>query len=179
MLCEICHKNEAVIFLDQTQNQEHKHMHICMDCAKKNGIITDDFKISLFPQNFLKQFTTPKKIYPSTKSKKIRKFNLVQCPNCHTTLEDFKKAEQVGCASCWDIFAFNLVGKDYEDIHYEGKKNLFPHTQDKNNNIEFIEQNVKTLNIKLKKLIQKEQYEEAIQIREKIKMIKKQTNLCN
>ena len=181
MLCDICHKNQATIFLDQTQNNEHRHLRLCMDCARKNGIITDDFKISLFPQNFLKQFYTPKKIYPKTKAKKVKKFYLVECPHCHTTLEEFKKNDQVGCAYCWDIFAFSLIGKDYEVIHYDGKtaKSVSKSQVNPNKSIEDANMKLKHLQLALQALVKKEKYEEAIKIRETIKIIKKQAHLCN
>ena len=42
MLCSMCKKNEAVIFRSKEENGEHKTEGLCISCAKKLGINTDE-----------------------------------------------------------------------------------------------------------------------------------------
>ena len=42
MLCNICKKNEAIIFSSKEENGERKMEGLCIDCAKKQGINTDE-----------------------------------------------------------------------------------------------------------------------------------------
>ena len=42
MLCNICKKNPAVIFSSKEENGERKMEGLCVSCAKKQGINTDE-----------------------------------------------------------------------------------------------------------------------------------------
>ena len=42
MLCNICKKNPAVIFSSKEENGTRKMEGLCVDCAKKQGINTDE-----------------------------------------------------------------------------------------------------------------------------------------
>ena len=42
MICSICKKNPAVIFSSKIENNERKMEGLCIDCAKKLGINTDE-----------------------------------------------------------------------------------------------------------------------------------------
>ena len=42
MLCNICKKNPAVIFSSKEENGTRKMEGLCIDCAKKQGINTDE-----------------------------------------------------------------------------------------------------------------------------------------
>ena len=42
MICNICKKNPAVIFSSKEENGKRKMEGLCIDCAKKQGINTDE-----------------------------------------------------------------------------------------------------------------------------------------
>ena len=38
MLCQICHKNTAVLFVTKIENGESKPLAMCLSCARKSGM---------------------------------------------------------------------------------------------------------------------------------------------
>ena len=42
MLCQICHKNTAVLFVNKLENGVSKPVAMCLSCARKNGIPLND-----------------------------------------------------------------------------------------------------------------------------------------
>ena len=97
MLCDFCHEQEAVIFLEQMNNNGQKRkINICMDCALERGITNDPASIEVSIGNLFKEL--------SEISKKVLTENNKLCPVCGTSLGSIKKTGITGCPECYAIF---------------------------------------------------------------------------
>lgn len=116
MVCDFCHENEAVIFLEQVSgNGQKRKLNICMDCAIERGISSDPKSIEASIGNLFKEFTET--------TKRIQALNNRMCPVCGTTIGDIKRKGIAGCPECYAIFKTEIRGY-LENIglkeHYSG-----------------------------------------------------------
>lgn len=115
MKCECCNHNEATIHLTQVVNGVVKKVHICEECAKKNGwdlsspISITDILLGL--------------------GKLQEKHSVVSdldisCPACHMRRSDFEKNGRLGCPVCYETFVgevASLVNAMHHGSQHVGK----------------------------------------------------------
>lgn len=165
MLCDICKEKKAIIHFTQIINGEMKNMHLCLDCAKKLGIDAANIEKQVFGETFfpLADFLSKwAEFYlPEVETKK--------CPGCGITYADFKEQGLLGCSRCYDAFNQELdyLLKKLQGNSYHSGKN--PHFAKKSAEPQV---QIEELEKKLKEAIEKEEYEQAAIIRDKIKEIK-------
>lgn len=161
MLCDICKKREANIYITEVINSEKKNLYICEICASKLGIkgILKELNIP-FDENILKKFL---ELMPGmvedVKKEKI-------CPTCDLKFIDFEKSGFLGCPDCYKTFKeelrpilLNLHG----NVKHIGKKKGEKFTIET-----FFESELKKLKRELEYAIEEERYEDAAKIRDKI-----------
>jgi|YelNatPaOPRAMG01_1025707.scaffolds.fasta_scaffold04720_9 protein arginine kinase activator len=170
MLCDICKKREANIFITQIINSEKKTLYICDICASKLGIkgILKELNIP-FDENILKKFLElmPGMIEEEKKEK--------SCSICGLKFKDFEKSGFLGCPNCYKTFKeelrpilLNLHG----NVKHIGKKKGEKFTLET-----FFESELKRLKRELEYAIEEERYEDAAKIRDKInELIKNDKN---
>lgn len=106
MLCDYCHKREAVFFLEQTSKTSRRRIHICMECAVKNGLSPDPQKIQK-SINALFEAVAKSDEAQSAEAARL-------CPVCGRSLPAIKKEGRLGCPECYEIFK-----KEISDIMKE------------------------------------------------------------
>jgi len=62
MICDVCRRREAVIFVQQLSMQGKKEIHLCEECAKEQGIDASSEKIAMNIENLINGFTAEKKV---------------------------------------------------------------------------------------------------------------------
>lgn len=167
MLCDICKKREANIYITEIINSEKKNLYICEICASKLGIkgILKELNIP-FDENVLKKFLEllPGMVEEDKKEK--------SCSICRLKFIDFEKTGFLGCPNCYKTFKeelrpilLNLHG----NVKHVGKKKGEKFTLES-----YFESELKRLKKELEYAIEEERYEDAAKIRDKInKLIKK------
>lgn len=154
MLCDECKKNEATVHTIRKINGVTTERHLCADCNKKYGY--QMMKLSnigdLF-SNFTGLFE-PKR-------------DAVICPKCGTTSEDFLETGYVGCPNCYREFSdiiLPAIQKMQNDVRHVGK---IPGASGK--------EDTELLRLKqdLNKAIEREDFEKALILRDKIKKLEK------
>jgi protein arginine kinase activator len=162
MLCEICHKNPAVVHYSQIINGEATEMHLCESCAKEKGI----FPFSSVPHigellsGFIEHIEHKEKIEEKIKEEK--------CPHCGLTSREFKKTGLLGCSECYTTFKkmlHSLLRRIHGATHHIGK---IPVSKMKSAGIET---KIRKLQKELKKAVEEERYEDAARIRDEIKKL--------
>jgi len=172
MLCEKCGKNEAVTHIRQNINGVQSESYLCENCAagitgKINGEYSklfsdfgfgiDSMLGSIFGQDFL----TENVIAKPEKS----------CKMCGSTISSIRNTGNVGCAECYSTFKDELMplvqrihGKTAHSgrgpVEEEAKKILMEKIADLEN--------------ELKEAIDKEDFEEAVKIRDELKELRGQ-----
>lgn len=97
MVCDFCHENEAVIFIEQVSSSGQKRkIGMCMECAIARGISSDPKSIESSIGNLFNEITA--------NVKKLEKENNRLCPVCGTSLAEIKKTGFTGCPECYAIF---------------------------------------------------------------------------
>jgi protein arginine kinase activator len=163
MLCNVCNKNQATIHLEGFVNGKSMFLHLCEDCASSKG-----FNFNATKQNFslvdLLANLSDWEI-PGHKSLKT-----VTCPNCGLSYTKFKETARLGCPKCYDTFALQLtplLKRIHGSCTHKGRspKTIVSESSDKT---------VSDLKKELKAALEKEDYEKAAELRDRIKDINRQ-----
>lgn len=154
MLCDECGKNEATVHSIRKINGVTTERHLCAECNKKYGY--QMMKLSnigdLF-SNFSSMFGT--------------RSDTMICPKCGTTSEDFLETGYVGCPHCYTEFSSIIlpaVRKMQNDVRHVGKVpgGVKPRLTE-----------IDKLKSDLQKAVEREDYEQAIVLTDKLKELEK------
>ena len=161
MLCEICGKKEATVHLTEIVNDKMTKLHLCEDCAKEKGSeMEEHFGLNDLLAGLADLGAT---IEPEM-------MEMIKCPSCGFTYQDFKKVGRLGCGECYEAFKKHLVPL-LKRIHgadrHVGKVPLMVGKTVKDT------RTLQELRMRLEKAIQTEQFEEAARLRDQIKELEK------
>ena len=169
MLCEKCNKNIANVYLKNNINGNVTESYLCSSCAGELYGQTNKPFMNLFSSNIesdiLNLFNFNKAIPASISSAKNDK-----CPMCGLSFSDIIQSGKAGCGKCYETFK-NEFAPNVMKIHgtakHTGKipKNMSVQISNK--------RKIEELNIKLKKMIADQNFEEAAKIRDEINEINK------
>jgi len=175
MLCEKCNKNIANVYLKNTINGNVTESHLCSSCAA--GVYGQNYNsfVNLFKSDFdsdiLNMFNL-NKFSPSLSAASGRS----ACPVCGSSFSDITKSGKVGCGECYAIFK-NMLEPNILRIHGTAK-----HTGKipKNRSLQIsAKRKIEELNMKLKKVVEEQNFEEAAIIRDEINKINAETKSLN
>jgi len=159
MLCDSCGKRKATVHYTEIRNDEMTEMHLCEDCARKKEV---DFK----PHFSLADLLAGLGDFEATVPLEIRK---EKCPVCGMSLSDFKKQGRLGCGDCYTAFRDSLsplLKRIHGRTTHSGK--IVGVTGKK-----AARTTLEKFKISLQDAINKEEFEEAARIRDKIKELEK------
>ncbi|WDV45451.1 UvrB/UvrC motif-containing protein [Clostridiaceae bacterium M8S5] len=162
MLCNECKEKVATIHLTNIINGRKIELHLCEECAKKNKYLEAHFSDDPFMFN---QFLT--NLVDNTIEDKLKKNNaILLCNNCGTSYEQFREIGRFGCPDCYNVFSEKLHSL-YKRLHGHDKHigKLPTKSSDKIK----IEKKIKKLKEELQEAIEKEAFEEAVILRDRIK----------
>ena len=138
----------------------HK-VNLCEDCAKTKGV-NDPTTFSLADADLLLGLGAAQEIEQTTGGVDLK------CPRCGFSQADFKKSGRLGCPECYKMFAEGLGGL---------LKTMHKGTRHTGKSPEALRQSrenadrLKTLQKKLNKAIESEDFEQAAQLRDEMKKI--------
>ncbi|MBI4721960.1 MAG: UvrB/UvrC motif-containing protein [Candidatus Stahlbacteria bacterium] len=154
MLCDICHKSEAVLIYTLVINNQKTALHLCEHCATKRELINSVSSLGL--TDFISLISYPDNI------------DKLKCPRCGLTYRKFISCPKFGCSDCYKVFEKEIApilrrlqGSD----EHIGKMALNSSNNSK-------EKKVLELRKRLKDAIAGELYEEAARIRDELKKLK-------
>jgi protein arginine kinase activator len=157
MLCCICKEREATVHLTQIAGEKMQKVDLCEECAKTKGV-NDPTGFSL--ADLLLGLGASQEIEQAGGGAEIH------CPRCNFTQSDFKKAGRLGCPECYKTFSEALEGllkTMHKGTRHVGKA---PEALRQNRDLS---DRLKTLQKKLAKAIDQEDFEEAAVLRDEIK----------
>ena len=185
MLCDICKKREATIHIQEIVNNSKKAMHLCSECAVKKSQNDPSFDFGGFnlaemlyniseSQGGIPGFT-PLQEEPEQGNNGGIEGQILSCSNCNWTLKALRQTGRVGCPECYNVFR-EVIQNALENMHrgklHVGKR---PGTQgtDTSSNLML---ELMNLQKELDEVIQREEYEKAAEIRDKISSLKEEMN---
>jgi len=157
MLCCICKKSDATVHLTQIAGDKIQKMDICVECAQTKGV-NDPTGFSL--ADLLLGLGASQEIEQAGGGSELK------CGRCGFTQADFKKAGRLGCPECYKTFSEALQGlikTMHKGTHHVGK---VPESLRQSRDLS---DRLKTLQKKLSKAIDEEDFEEAAILRDEIK----------
>ena len=157
MLCCICKEKEAKVHLTQIVGEKMQKVDLCEGCAAQKGV-NDPAGFSL--ADLLLGLGASQEMEQATGGGELK------CPNCGFTQADFKKAGRLGCPECYTTFGDVLEGllkTMHKGVRHAGK---FPLALQKTRDLS---DRLKTLQNKLIKAVEEENFEQAALLRDEIK----------
>ena len=184
MVCESCHQNLATVHLTEIVQKQKKELHLCEECARGKGdVIKGNFTV----QDFLAglQDSSKKKASGSKEGEKDKAktakpaekvkppVEIAPCPACGLSFPEFKASGRLGCHSDYEHFKKELLPL-LEKIH-----GATQHTGRVPSRVgEKLESQkvLAALRRDLNLAIQREEYERAAELRDKIKSLETKTS---
>lgn len=160
MMCENCQERIASVHFTQVVNNKKVEMHLCKQCAKEKGHLS--FGSTIDVNDFLKGIFG---IGNSSSYYNPGPARLI-CDKCGMSYEEFQKVSKFGCAKCYEMYGDGmkpLLKRLHGSIEHHGKA---PKLTGESHSISKEMDKLKAL---LQQAIEKEEYEKAAEIRDKIK----------
>lgn len=169
MLCQVCKKNPATIHYKELVGGIIKDMDICSECAKGKKNIPLEVNINM-PISIQDLFSSLMEMdFEDHFSKQSEK----TCPGCGSTYSRFKTTGRVGCHICYEAFKDNLyplIRRIQGRVDHQGKIPSNASEELK------IKKEVNSLKAQLREAIEKEDFESAAELRDKIRLLEKEVN---
>ena len=159
MLCCVCKEKTATVHLTQITGDKMQKVDLCEDCAKQKGV-NDQTGFSL--ADLLLGLGASQELEQSAGGTDTK------CPQCGFTHADFKKSGRLGCAECYKTFAEGLSSL-LKSMH-KGTRHVGKVPEDLRTKRDLTEQ-MNSLQKKLAKAIESEDFEQAAQLRDEIKQL--------
>ena len=166
MLCEVCKQAQSTVHLTEIVNDQMTELHLCEVCANQKGAQVESHFGLADLLSGLADFSKTQEPEEATGK---------ACPSCGMTYDDFRKVGRLGCAQCYVTFKRSL-GSLLKRIHgspiHLGKSPIRhakpgrPKAEAKNELAE--------LRRKLERTIEREEFEEAVKIRDQIRRMEQQ-----
>ena len=181
MQCQICHVRQATVHFTNIINGKKEEMHICEQCANENGKIGFAFPVSIngliagllgFDINESNNNTMGIGCeHDNTNVQNPYLGNIprvLKCEKCGMTLHGFMKVGKLGCSNCYTGFLEKLnplIRRLQGSVEHNGK---VPGRLSKTVSVT---KEIAKLKGLLNKAIEKEEYEKAAELRDKIKSL--------
>lgn len=160
MVCCVCKDKEAKVHLTQIVGDKVQKVDLCEGCAAQKGV-NDQTAFSL--ADLLLGLGASQEMEQASGGSDLK------CPNCGFTQADFKKAGRLGCSECYVTFNEGLealLKTMHKATKHQGKvPQAFQHCRD-------LAERLKSLQKKLEKAVADEDFEQAAQMRDEIKVTK-------
>lgn len=175
MLCDKCKKNEAHIYYTEIINGEKSEQHLCEECAREytsfqmgTPILNQELTLGSLLSTILGN-------YGSAAQEKGNIQKELHCDNCGMTYSEFMKIGRFGCEKCYESFQ-SILDNSIRSIQgadtHTGKKPKKYETRTEKIIKELSD--IDKLTIKLQDAIEKEEFEEAARLRDRIRELKQE-----
>ena len=161
MQCSICKEKPATVHLTQIVGEKMQKLDLCEDCAKAKGI-NDPKSFGLADLDLVLGLGASQQLEQAAGGAELK------CPRCGFTQADFKKSGRLGCPECYKTFAEGLSGL-LKTMH-KGTRHIGKAPEALRATREHSDR-LKTLQKKLVKAIESENFEDAALLRDEIKQL--------
>jgi len=164
-VCDVCKSAPATIQFVEQRGEEMRRISICQNCAAQQGIQQQGGSITFNLPSLLAAMAS---VTPNSE-----RIQSLVCPSCGLTSEKFQEVGRLGCSKCFDIFGpliEQVIKRTQSGTAHKGlaPSNLTPMTKSSE---------IETLRQKLKEAIASERYEEAARVRDRIKLLEKESEV--
>ena len=157
MQCSVCKEKPATVHLTQIVGEKMQKPDLCDDCAKAKGV-NDPAAFAM--ADLMLGLGASLELDPAAGGAELK------CSRCGFTQSDFKKSGRLGCPECYVTFAEGLAGllkSMHKGTHHVGK------APEGLRQMREQADRMKTLQKKLARAIETEDFETAAAVRDEIK----------
>lgn len=158
MLCCVCKEKTATVHLTEIKGEKIQKVDLCEACAKSKGVNDSNFALA----DLLLGLGASQEIDQSASGTELR------CTHCGFTQADFKKSGRLGCPECYKTFVEGLDGL-LKTMH-KGTRHVGKVPEGMRRTRESADR-LKSLQKKLTKAIEEEDFEQAALVRDEIKRL--------
>lgn len=164
LMCESCGQRAAKIQFTEVVNNNMVTVNLCLECAEKKGI-----EVKHVPASGLGDLVA--EVWDATAVTEADKVGAANCPSCGFAYSDFRSVGRFGCPDCYRSFEPQLVvllRKIHGDTRHQGKApgEMGPKA--------LIRKKLMDLRDELARAVQKEDYESAAHVRDRIRELEKE-----
>lgn len=163
MLCDICKKREAIVYITKFEHGERTELHLCAQCAQKQGELDSFRDFNIIDNDFFRKMA-----YPSYQGEDAEE---PVCTACGMTYSEFNRLGKFGCPQCYEAFKDELPPL-MRRIH--GHSKHVGKVPNRGVGVFRTATQIKRLRQHLQTLVQEERYEEAAKVRDEIRALQKQ-----
>ena len=163
MLCDQCKKREAVVHITKIENGHRAELHLCAECARKQGNFPDSPDFNIVDNDFFRKMAYPD--YSGQAEKEPC------CASCGMKYSEFNRLGKFGCPDCYAAFGTEitpLMRRIHGHTKHVGK------VPNRGSGVFRTTNQIKRLRQHLQKLVRDEQYEEAAKVRDEIRFLERQ-----
>ncbi len=173
MLCDNCHKNEAVVYVTEVTPEGQVEHHLCEQCAARIGLLNE--KNNVFSINdFLSGiFNHNSPADSGSAAEQVSLKNQLVCPSCHMSYADFTRTGKIGCSVCYKTFGSRLEPL-LRRIH--GSTSHIGKIPRRAGGTLGMKKEIASLRRQIAKHIEAEEYEQAAVLRDRIKLLENELN---
>lgn len=172
MLCDVCQKHLANLFVTKIVNSDVTKMKLCSSCAQEMQIdpsLEDD---AGFEQLINELLPFANSLMASEKAEapaaKVEDPDLSRCSTCGMSYRLFKMKGRLGCEDCYLAFEDRLmtvIDEVQKSRAHQGKVALSAHGEVRRLN------QIASLKESIKEAVQNERYEDAAKLRDEIERL--------
>jgi protein arginine kinase activator len=172
MICQECNERPATLHFTNFSNGEKNEIHLCEKCAKEKGeMFWLDEGPGISINNFLQGLLNIEQTFQPKSKDPFQQETVLQCERCSMTFPQFVKLGRFGCANCYDAFREQLIPVTRR-LHSGNPTHKGKIPQRIGGTLQ-IQRNIVSLKQTLNELIAKEEFEEAVEIRDQIRSLEK------
>jgi protein arginine kinase activator len=165
ILCQVCKKNAATVHLTEIIKSKKREIHLCEECAGKKGVAfkSQQFSIADLLSGLVNQQA----------AQEIAKMSQIKCPICGMSYLEFRQHGRLGCATDYTVFKEGLIPL-LEKIH--GSTVHLGKIPSASGETREASRQLLELRQELKRAVDREDYEKAAELRDRIQELEKPDN---
>ncbi|TCT21046.1 protein arginine kinase activator [Melghiribacillus thermohalophilus] len=175
MECQECHQRPATVHFTQVINGNKTEVHLCEPCAQEKGYMMDqyggDFSIGNLLSGLFNFESSP---LTSGHSTTFTPNSGLKCEKCGMTYDEFKRTGKFGCAHCYQTFDAQ-IDPILRRVHSGNTRHNGKIPERMGGNLH-IQRELERYRGELQDLIQREEFEKAAKIRDKIRSLENELN---
>ncbi len=171
MLCDICGKRDAIVFIHQVGAGEQTELHLCSQCAYEHGLQHLEGDIGKALSDLLKKLPLDKvPVSDPSPLGKMKKKYPEHCPSCGLSFQDIKKHGLAGCETCWNVFGDLLA---VSNVKKQGNQQHRGRLSCQITDVIAQKQELEQLKNLLQAAVDREDYEQAAMYRDRIRLLER------
>ena len=166
MMCDECRKQPATVMVTRIINGKKTESYLCQDCARQQNDLSIFSEGGLTLNNILAGLIAPKFAFTNAVSSTAS----IRCENCGLSFSDFRRLGQLGCSECYKQFETQLepiIRRIHGASQHTGKRPTV-------SRVTALRGELEQSRRALREAIEKEEYERAAVLRDRIKALEEQ-----